>query len=195
MKKGLTALALLAVLYLAGNLFWRRIDMWRFPWGYEASGKPTLTGTWVGSLTTATGQHRGVFMEMHLPDISGRKRKYRRSRYGDLVGTARTCDERGEVRSLTLSGTPQNREATQLQILAIPAENPPPDGLTLNTAKGVWDQGNTLHMQAGFYFRKGTGAITGPEYPDTQREALLHMTHGGDAEFRRACEAIRGKGT
>jgi hypothetical protein len=133
-------------------------------------------------------------MEMHLPDISNQRKKYRRTRYGDLEGTARTCDERGETRALTLSGEPQNREATQLQIMTVPAETPPPDGLTLNTAKGLWDQGNTLHLQAGFYFRKGTGAITGPEYPDTQKEALLHMTRGGDAEFRRACDAIRGNG-
>jgi hypothetical protein len=194
MKKGILALALLVGVYAAGNFFWRRLDRWRFPWGYESSGKPTLTGTWVGSLTTATGQHRGVMMEMHLPDISNQRKKYRRTRYGDLEGTARTCDERGETRSLTLSGEPQNREATQLQIMTVPAENPPADGLTLNTAKGLWDQGNTLHLQAGFYFRKGTGAITGPEYPDTEKEALLHMTRGGDAEFRRACDAIRGKG-
>ena len=194
MKKALPLLGLLVVVYVAGNFFWRRLDMWRFPWGYEASGKPTLTGTWVGSLTTATGQRRGVIMEMHLPDISKQRRKTRRTRYGRVEGTARTCDERGEIHTLTLSGEPQNREATQLQIMTVPAENPPPDGLTLNTAKGLWDQGNTLHLQAGFYFRKGTGGITGEEYPDTQKEALLHMTRGGEAEFRRACDAIRAKG-
>jgi hypothetical protein len=194
MRKGITVLVLLIGVYVVTNFFWRRVDMWRFPWAYAQSGNPTLTGTWVGSLTTATGQHRGVIMEMHLPDISGRKRKVRRTRYGSLEGTARTCDERGEIRSLTLSGNPHNKDATQLHLMTIPAENPPLDGLTLNTAKGLWDQGNTLHMQAGFYFRKGTGAISGPEYPDTQKEALLHMTRGGDAEFRRACDAIRGKG-
>ena len=194
MKKGLFALALLACVYVAGNFFWRRVDRWRFPWAYAESGKPTLTGTWVGSLTTATGQRRGVIMEMHLPDISGRKRKTRRTRFGNLEGTARTCDERGEIRSLTLSGKPDNKEATQLHLMTVPATNPPPDGLTLNTAKGLWDQGNTLHLQAGFYYRKGTGAISGSEYPDTEKDALLHMTRGGDAEFRRACNAIRGKG-
>ena len=194
MKRGLLALVLLVVVYVAGNAFSRRLDMWRFPWGYEASGKPTLTGTWVGSLTTATGQHRGVIMEMHLPDISNRKRKVRRARFGDLVGTARTCDERGEVRSLTLSGKPDNKEATKLHLMTIPAEKPPLDGLTLNTAEGLWDQGNTLHLQAGFYYRKGTGAISGSDYPDTEKDALLHMTRGGDAEFRRACDAIRAKG-
>ena len=194
MRKGLIALALLVCVYVAGNFFSRRLDMWRFPWGYAESGKPTLTGTWVGSLTTATGQHRGVFMEMHLPDISNRKRKVRRTRFGDLEGTARTCDERGKIRSLTLSGKPDNKDATQLHLMTIPAETPPLDGLTLNTAEGLWDQGNTLHLQAGFYYRKGTGAISGSEYPDTEKKALLHMTRGGDAEFRRACDAIRGKG-
>ena len=78
--------------------------------------------------------------------------------------------------------------------MTIPAENPPPDGLTLNTAKGLWDQANMLHLQAGFYFRKGASAISGSDYPDTQKEALLHMERGGDAEFRRTCDAIRGKG-
>ena len=194
MRKGTLAIGFLVAVYAATNFFWQRFDRWRFPWAYEQSGRPTLTGSWVGSLTTATGQHRGVIMEMHLPDISGRKRKVRRTRFGSLEGTARTCDERGEVRSLTLSGNPDNKDATQLHIMTIPAENPPPDGLTLNTATGLWDQGNTLHLQAGFYFRKGPSAISGSEYPDTEKEALLHMTRGGDAEFRRACDAIRAKG-
>ena len=195
MKRGLFALVLLVCVYVAGNAFSRRLDMWRFPWGYAESGKPTLTGTWVGSLTTATGQRRGVFMEMHLPDISNRKRKVRRTRFGDFEGTARTCDEQGEIRSLTLSGKPDNKDATQLHLMTIPAEKPPLDGLTLNTAEGLWDQGNTLHLQAGFYYRKGTGAISGSDYPDTEKKALLHMTRGGDAEFRRTCDAIKGKGT
>ena len=194
MKKGIVALVVLVGVYVATTFFSRRLDMWRFPWAYEGSGRPTLTGTWVGSLTTATGQRRGVIMEMHLPDISGRKRKTRRTRFGDLEGTARTCDERGDIRTLTLSGKPDNREATQLHVMTVPAETPPLDGLTLNTAKGMWDQGNTLHLQAGFYFRKGSGAISGPEYPDTQKEVLLHMERGGEADFRRACDAIRARG-
>ena len=67
MKKGIVALVVLVGVYVATTFFSRRLDMWRFPWAYEGSGRPTLTGTWVGSLTTATGQRRGVIMEMHLP--------------------------------------------------------------------------------------------------------------------------------
>src|SRR5262245_43785574 len=124
MRKGLTLLAILIAFSVAGNFFWRRVDMWRFPWGYEGSGKPTLTGTWVGSVSTATGQRRGVLLEMHLPDITNRKRKYRRGRFGNFEGTARTCDEHGATRAYTIYGNPDNSDATQLHFGSTPTETP-----------------------------------------------------------------------
>ena len=45
------ALVLLAAFSSAMELFWTRIDQRRFPWAYEESGRPTLIGLWVGSLT------------------------------------------------------------------------------------------------------------------------------------------------
>ena len=197
MKKGANKFAILALLVaviVGGNMFSSRIDRWRFPWGYPSSGRPTLTGSWVGSLRTATGLQRGVIIDMKLPDISGRRRKYRRSRYGSLEGTARTCDESGLVRAFTVSGAPENRDATRLHLTGLPVEKPALNGLRLGTMQGTWDQANTLHIEAQLYVEKDGGTTSGADYPDTEKPAPLHMTHGGDSEFRAVCARIKQPG-
>lgn len=198
MKKranGFVILILLAVIVFGGNAFWRQLDRWRFPWAYGSSGRPTLTGTWVGSLTTATGLPRGVIVQMDLPRISAeRRRQYRRTKYGTLEGTALTCDEAGQIRSFTVNGSPDTRDATRMHLAFRASEKPAPQGLTLSSVQGVWDRGNTIHMQAHFYVEKDGGAITGPDYPDTDKEAQLHMVRGSDSEFTKVCDQVKQSG-
>ena len=197
-KKGtkrVVILILIAFVVFGGNAFWRKVDEWRFPWAYASSGKPTLSGTWVGSLTTATGLPRGVMIQMDLPRIGAtRRRKSRRTRNVRLEGTAQTCDERGQVRSFTVEGRPTKRDASRLTLGLLPSEKPAPDGLTLSNLDGVWDLGSTVHMQAGFYVAKDGGSISGAEYPDTEKKAQLHLTRGGDREFRAVCERVKQTG-
>lgn len=57
--------------------------------------------------------------------------------------------------------------------------------------KGMWDQASVLHIEAHFYFEKDGGAITSADYPDTEKDAPLHMGRGGEAEFKRICDAMR----
>src|ERR1043165_1380295 len=73
---GSLLLALIAMLVLSGVLrtFWTRVDRQRFPWAYAESGRPTLTGTWVGSLTTGRGERRMLLLVIRVRplDFSGR---------------------------------------------------------------------------------------------------------------------------
>ena len=46
------ALAIVLGVTLGLEVIGKRVDMWRFPWAYAESGRPTLTGTWVGQATT-----------------------------------------------------------------------------------------------------------------------------------------------
>src|SRR6187551_2103838 len=76
----------------AMQLFWTRIDQHRFPWAYGRSGRPTLTGTWVGSLTTGRGARRGLYLDLELEPLrfgggsrGNRHGAYRRAQSDKLV--------------------------------------------------------------------------------------------------------------
>jgi hypothetical protein len=197
MKKGanrFVILILIAIVVFGGNAFWRQIDKWRFPWAYGGDGRPTLTGTWVGSLRTGSGASRGVMLDVSLPGLNGGGRRYRRTKYGTLEGTARSCDEAGQIRSFTVSGAPEDRAASRIHLGATPVEKPEPEGLTISNLQGAWDRADVLHVETHFVFRKNGGAITGAEYPDTEKAAPLHLTRGGDPEFQAVCARIKQSG-
>jgi hypothetical protein len=128
---------------------------------------------------------------MSLPGISGGPRPYRRTKYGTLEGTARTCDEAGQIRSFTVLGAPDIRDASRMHVGFTPVDKPAPEGLTPSNFNGLWDFANTLHMEASFSFAKDGNVIAGADYPDTQKPAPLHMTRGGPPEFTAVCARIK----
>ena len=167
------------------------LDRLFLPWAFEHADRPALTGSWVGSLTTATSRPLGVVLELRLSEPEGEDglvRDWRSAPYGGLEGTARICDEHGEVRSYTIEGEPENRQATQLYFYATPIETPQPEGLTPSWINGAWDRANRLALTVQFYWEKDGAAITGGEYPDTEADAALEMTRGSDAEFQTICD-------
>lgn len=194
-KKPSPALVGLAFLFLLVLAFGLRplMDRLLAPWAFEREGRPALTGSWVGLLTTASGQSRGVWLELVLPEPTGRRgrRSWKGSPYGKLGGTARVCDSRGEVRSYTIDGKPQDRHATRIAFHARPRETPAPEGLTINWVKGAWDGAQALDLAAQLHWEKDGAAISGGSYPDTQSEATLKMTRGGEAEFQAACDRLK----
>src|SRR5690349_13140732 len=114
---------ILAVAYLSGPL----LDRLFLPWAFESAGHPALPGVWIGSLTTATGHQHGVFLEMYLPEPKGRRglrRDWRSNPYGEVAGTLRICDEHGKIRSYTIEGSPEDREASHLHFYSTPVEKP-----------------------------------------------------------------------
>jgi len=177
---------ILAITFLAGPL----LDRLFLPWAFESADHPALPGTWVGTLTTATGGHRGVVLELYLPAPTGRRglrRNWRGAPYGELGGTLRMCNGSGRVRSYTIEVNPDDRQATHLHFYSTPVEKPAPEGLTSNWYKGMWDGANNLNFTISFHWEKDGAAISGPDYPDTQADATLEMTRGGEAEFQTIC--------
>jgi hypothetical protein len=164
-------------------------------WAFGIDGGPPLADEWVGRLTTATGRPRAVYLELELAESHARRstRVGRGAPNGAMDGTLRSCDERGTVREYTVDGAPADRDATQFSIHAKPVEQPPSDGLTFSWIKGRWDGADRLELAPSFFWRKGTGAISGPDYPDTQGETSLPMRRGAEADFRAACEAVRAR--
>jgi hypothetical protein len=195
MKKpsfALTAAAFLLLLvfaFVSGPI----TDRLLAPWAFEHAGRPALTGTWVGRLTTATGQSRAVWLELLLPEPRGRRgtRPWRQAPYGTLGGSARVCDQHGQIRSYTVDGKPADRHATQINFYAGPSERPVPNGLTLSWVKGTWDGANQLDLRVQLHVEKDGAAISGDSYPDTQSDAVLTLTRGGEAEFQADCDRLK----
>jgi hypothetical protein len=187
---GLAILVLLVIAFGSGPL----MDRLFAPWAFDHEGRPALTGLWVGRLTTATGQSRGVLLELLLPKPNRRHgftRSWRQSPHGTLGGSARVCDPQGQVRSYTVDGKPADRQATQINFFAGPSERPVPNGLTLSWVQGTWDGANQLDLRAQLHWEKDGAAISGDSYPDTQSEAVLTLTRGGEAEFQAVCDRLQ----
>jgi hypothetical protein len=177
---------ILILTFLPGSL----LDRLFLPWAFDRTDHLPLPGVWVGTLTTATGRQSGVVLEMYLPEPKGRKglrRDWRNAPYGELEDTLRMCDESGLVRSYTIEGNPEDRKASRMHLYATPVEKPAPEGLTPNWSNGTWDSANKLNFTVNFHWEKDGAAISGGDYPDTQADASLEMTRGGETEFQAIC--------
>lgn len=190
MLAGVVFLIAIGLSFLAGPLF----DRLFAPWAFEQTGRPALTGSWVGQLTTATGQTYGMLLELLLPEPSGRAglvRDWENAPYGELAGTARLCDELSQVRVYTIEGEPEDRQAAHFTFYASPSETPAPNGLTISWVKGIWDGADRLTLTAQLYWEQDGSAISGAGYPDTEAEATLPMTRGGEKEFEAICTQVK----
>ena len=200
---GCAGLALVVVLLAAFSgameLFWTRIDQRRFPWAYEETGRPTLTGTWVGTLETNRGARRGLYLDVRLEPLdfdSGRRRRggasdaFRRADRDKLVGELRMCGgPRGEQR-FTLHGNNVTDDASRFRLSFSPADSVPPDGLAPSHLRGAWDGRDSLKIEADLYLRQGASAITNSADPETgpPQQGALHRADPN--EYPRTCRAL-----
>ena len=102
-------------------------------------------------------QPYGVIIEMYLPEPKGRRglrRDWRSAPYGEVKGTLQMCGEDGQMRSYTIEGNPDDRQATHLHFYSTPAEKPAPKGLTSNWYNGAWDGSNKLDFTVTFHWEK-----------------------------------------
>lgn len=194
MLAGVILIITVGLSFLAGPVF----DRLFAPWAFEQAGRPALTGRWTGQLTTGTGRTHGVLLELVLPEPRGRGglvRDWEGAPYGEIAGTARVCDERGQIRVYTIEGEPEDRRATQIYFYATPGETPAPNGLTISWVRGTWDGAGGLMLTAQLYWEQDGSAISGASYPDTLSEATLPMTRGGDQEFEAICNRVKTGGS
>ncbi|HET6229036.1 MAG TPA: hypothetical protein VFE05_03090 [Longimicrobiaceae bacterium] len=177
-----------AVFFLGAWWVNRQADAWLYAWADEGSGRPTLTGTWVGQMVTGGGQPRALLLELHrwFPEND----RSPCPRCPSIEGSALVCDARGAVVPYSAGGDPGNRMATQMQVGVSPSVKPPPDGLELSVVRGAW-AGDRLNLEAEFHWRRGTSAISSTADPETNGWVPLIMRRGGEAEFRALCARIR----
>ena len=200
---GCAGLALVVVLLAAFSgameLFWTRVDQRRFPWAYAETGRPTLTGTWVGTLETNRGARRGLYLDLQLKPIdfeSGRRRRgaanrvYRRAYSDKLVGELRMCGgPKGEQR-FTVTGNNVDDDASRFRLSFYPADSVPPDGLAPSHLRGAWNGRDSLRIEADLHVRQGAAAITNSADPETGRPQPGALRRASPNEYPRTCRSL-----
>ena len=192
----LLAVAALWLLATAIEIFWQRFDERRFRWAYARWGNPTLTGTWVGRLTTDGGAQLGMYLDLRLEPIRvfGRRERNvrRRARAANFEGEVRLCGGPAGEQRFAFDGTNDNAAASVFHLGLYPADSVPPDGFAPSHMRGRWDLRDSLLLEADMYFRRGKSAISGSDDPHTGRPAHIGMRRGGEPEFRAVCNSILG---
>ena len=183
-----------AVFSSAMRLFWIRIDQHRFPWAYARAGRPTLTGTWVGALTTARGARRGLYLELELEPLRfGRRRHgaYRHAQSDKLVGELRTCGGPNGTQRFEVHGNNVTDDASAFRLgFHVPDGTTPPDGLTPSNLLGMWDGRDSLKVEAHLYLRRGAAAITDGADPETGAPQPGALHRADQREFLATCNRL-----
>ena len=190
------ALAIVVGVTLGLEVIGKRVDMWRFPWAYAESGRPTLTGTWVGQATTGSGKRLGVFLDIQMAPLDYHRKRgtaIRTQRNSWLIGRALVCGSPGVVQHFTMWGTPDDKATGSRFHLSLSTADSTrvPDGLAPSHIRGRWDGANTLGLDVSLYLRRGKSAITDSADPDTGRDTPMTMQHGTEAEFTSLCQRSR----
>lgn len=182
----------------AMRLFWTRIDRYRFPWAYEDSGRPTLTGTWVGTLTTARGARRGLYLELELEPLrfGGGSRgirhgAYRRAQSDKLAGHLVMCGGRTGEQRFDLHGNELADDASRFRLtFRVPEGSTPPDGLAPSHLRGTWNGRDSLRVEADLYLRRGASSITDGADAETGAPQPGALHRAPLREFRATCNRL-----
>jgi hypothetical protein len=193
----LLGIAALFAFVLGLDMIAKRIDRWRFPWGYADTGRPALAGTWVGPVTTGSGQHLAMLVQMELAPLDRGRRhtpiiRTHRNRW--LEGRALVCSGAGPVRRFKVSGTPDDKQdGSRFHLSLSPADSVPPDGLAPSHMQGRWGGGDAIDLSVSLYLRRGKSAITNSGDPDTGKDTPVTLKRGSEAEFSSLCGRVSGR--
>ena len=172
-----------------------RMDRARFPWGYESPGKSTLAGTWVGPVTTGSGQRLGMLIEMKLAPLDYHRRRHtpiiRTRRMTWLIGRVLTCTGRGRPNEFVLDGDPEDNRASRFRLSMHPrADSLMTDGLAPSHMKGRWSGNDSIDLEVSLHLRRGKAAISNSADPDTGRDTPVTLNRGTEAQFTALCSRL-----
>jgi len=187
-------IALLFAFVLGLDLIAKRIDRWRFPWGYTDTGGSTLAGTWVGPVTTGSGKRLAMLVQMQLAPLDRGRRHtpiIRTGRNGWLEGRVLVCTTPGRVQHLEASGSPDDKKAgSRFHLATSPTDSIPVDGLAPSHIKGTWAGGDSIDVLLSLYLRRGKSAISSTADPDTGPDTPATLKRGTEAEFTSLCTRV-----
>ncbi len=182
------------------NAQWTRLDQQRFPWAYAESGRPTLTGTWAGTLTTEQGNRRGLLMRLELVPLkfpvrgtrSGgwNLRFFHRKASNNLTGELHVCGAALGDQHFTLRGNIAGDDASRFRLIVNVADSAPADGLSLRTLRGTWDGRDSLSVDADLYVLHLGRPVSLPHAAETTRPQAGALHRAESTEFRALCERL-----
>lgn len=171
-----------------------RIDRARFPWGYDAPGKSTLAGTWVGPITTGSGQRLAMLIDMRLAPLDYHRRRppiIRTRRSTWLIGRVLTCTGPGRHNEFVLDGDPDDSNASRFRLSMYPrVDSLNTDGLAPSHIKGRWSGGDSIDLQISLHLRRGKSSISNSADPDTGRDTPGTLERGTEAQFTTLCSTL-----
>jgi len=161
-KSVLIFLAIVALSFL-GVARWVA-DAVFFPWSHA---DPPLLAQWSGRLTAGNGERFEVTLDLRRANFDDELTNLC-NKCSQIDGAATMCDAAGRTKVYHISGTPSDRRGRILHLGAKPMQDPPPDGLELDTLIGTWDGADTLTLAADFFWRRGVSGISSSDDPATQ---------------------------
>jgi len=161
-----------------------------YPWAHTLGLRPTLTGMWVGELTTNGRGKHVAFVDLHD--------RISEDTTTDLNGVAKMCDSRGETHSFGLTGQTLNWRGTRFEFTTYITESRDGEGVRFGRIDGEWDRGDAWHVTAKlslWRIRDGGTLSTSPPPPAQAAlegtPAAFTMTRAPEAQFRTACQQLR----
>ena len=172
-----------------------RIDRARFPWGYDEPGKSTLAGTWVGIVTTGSGQRLGMLIDMRLAPLDYHRQRsapiIRTQRSTWLIGRVVTCTGAGRPNEFVLDGKPEDNGASRFRLSMYPrVDSLNADGLAPSHMKGSWGGGGSIDLQISLHLHRGKSSISNSADPDTGRDQQATLNRGSEARFSSICQSL-----
>jgi hypothetical protein len=189
--RGILAIGAVGLFAFGLEVIGDRIDRARFPWGYDAPGKATLAGTWVGTVTTGSGQKLGMLIDMRLAPLDYHRRRppiIRTRRSTWLIGKVLTCTGPSRPNEYELDGDPEDNGASRFRLSMHPkADSLITDGLAPSHMKGRWGGNDSIDLEISLHLRRGKSAISNSADPDTGRDTPATLNRGTEAQFTALC--------
>jgi hypothetical protein len=158
------------------------------PWAYDYFGRSTLTGNWIGHVTTPRGARYVVYLELHRYTTSrGNPSRVRHGRAA-IDGAAWWCAHHIPSTTAPLYGS-ADRSASDVR-LGVDDPEPLRAGLGPSTFRGVW-HGSTLVVQVGFRRLNAQGAaISSSTNPDDTQTVTMTLRKGQHNAYQSACARL-----
>ena len=170
-----SCLALTALVFLLGEGF----DVAFYPWAHSATGSPTLTGSWLGTLSPNPA--RIVFITLRRPRTSSGS--YARCpSCPDIEGWFRYCDADGISNGYRISGRVSFWSGSTMRLWF---DSLGPDFST-REMPGTWDQADTLTLTL-----RGKRSTRSTDPPPPTHSVGFH--HASESDFSEACARMAGR--
>lgn len=170
-----SCLVLTVLMFLFGEGF----DAAFYPWAHSATGSPTLTGSWVGKLSSNPA--RIIFITLRRPRTSSGSYAHCPS-CPDIEGSFRYCDADGISNGYRVSGRVRFWSGSSMKLWF---NSLGPDFST-EEMPGTWDRADALTLTLG---GKRSPSITDPPQPTHS----VGFHHASESVFSEACARMAAR--